>query len=339
MSGAAAAAPVRLPAVDAVAVTTVVDNSVDLLRADETVARRFGVLRAGKIGELRAEHGLAHLVEVTRGRETSRIAFDFGLTGDSFLHNLRELGLDPGRLDALALSHGHVDHFGGLDGLLRAHRRALRPGLRFYGHPDHYRPRWMVREEARAYLGRLDRDDLVRRGLEVVDVPGPLVLPEGVLLSGEMHATEPFETIPPTLRVERDGAVVPDTFIGEQTLVAHVRDRGLVVVTSCSHRGVVGICRHATRVTGIDRVHAVVGGFHLSGLGEERIAATVDALRGLGVDHVVPQHCTGLEAVMALGRHLPRELVVSSTGTTFIFGPSGPSGPSGTFAAAGPPGG
>jgi 7,8-dihydropterin-6-yl-methyl-4-(beta-D-ribofuranosyl)aminobenzene 5'-phosphate synthase len=113
---------------------------------------------------------------------------------------------------------------------------------------------------------------------------------------------------------------VPDTFIGEQTLIANVRDRGLVVVTSCSHRGVVGICRWAARVAGVDKVHAVIGGFHLSGLAEERITQVVDAFRELGLDYIVPQHCTGLEALVALSVHFRDQLVVSSVGSTFTFG-------------------
>jgi 7,8-dihydropterin-6-yl-methyl-4-(beta-D-ribofuranosyl)aminobenzene 5'-phosphate synthase len=139
------------------------------------------------------------------------------------------------------------------------------------------------------------------------------------MLSGEMHETVPGETIPASLRVERDGEVVQDTFIGEQTLIAHVRGRGLVVVTSCSHRGIVGICRHAARVSGVPKIHAVVGGFHLSGLGEERITLVVDEFRRLGVDWLVPQHCTGMEAFIAIGRHLPAQMVVSSAGSTFTF--------------------
>ena len=151
-------------------------------------------------------------------------------------------------------------------------------------------------------------------------VEKPTVLPEGVLLSGEMHETTPFEIIPPSLKVERDGEVVQDTFIGEQTLVANVRNRGLVVVTSCSHRGIVGICRHAVKVTGVSKVHAVLGGFHLSGLAGERITQVVDAFRGLDLDYLIPQHCTGLEAVIQMAVHLPKELVVSSVGSTFTFG-------------------
>jgi 7,8-dihydropterin-6-yl-methyl-4-(beta-D-ribofuranosyl)aminobenzene 5'-phosphate synthase len=311
---------VALPPVDRLSVTTVVDNSIDNLRADEKVARRFTHARARRMPTLRAEHGLAHWVEVGRGAETRTIAFDWGLTGDSYCHNFLELGLDASRVDALVLSHGHQDHFGGLAGFLATYRRTMKRDLVFHGGADHFLPRYNERHGERVYIGQLRRDELERQDLDVRVVAAPTVLPEGVLLSGEMHETAPFEVIPASLRVERDGQIVPDTFIGEQTLVAHVRDRGLVVVTSCSHRGIVGICRHATRVTGIDKVHAVIGGFHLSGLAGERIEQVVDAFRQMGLDYIVPQHCTGLEAVLALYRHFPAEMVVTSTGTTFIFG-------------------
>jgi 7,8-dihydropterin-6-yl-methyl-4-(beta-D-ribofuranosyl)aminobenzene 5'-phosphate synthase len=308
-----------LEAVDRISVTTVVDNSVDSLRVDEKVARRWTFARARKMPTLRAEHGLAHWVEVTKGRDTRRLAFDWGLTGESYVHNLRELGLDPASLDALALSHGHQDHWGGLPDFLRDSRSAKKRTIPFYGGSDHFLPRYSERSGERVYIGRLDRAELERQDLDVRVVAKPTVLSEGVMLSGEMHETVPGETIPASLRVERDGEVVQDTFIGEQTLIGHVRGRGLVVVTSCSHRGIVGICRHAARVSGVPKIHAVVGGFHLSGLGEERVAMVVDEFRRLGVDWLVPQHCTGMEAFIAIGRQLPAEMVVSSVGSTFTF--------------------
>jgi 7,8-dihydropterin-6-yl-methyl-4-(beta-D-ribofuranosyl)aminobenzene 5'-phosphate synthase len=309
-----------LPEVDRLSVTTVVDNFIDSLRADEKVARRFTHAQARRMPTLKAEHGLGHWVEVERGGERRRIAFDFGLTGLSYTHNFLELGLDAGEVDAVALSHGHMDHYGGLADFLKTYRRRMKKNLIFYGGRDHFLPRFNERNNARVYIGRLDRDELERYDLDVRVVEQPTLLPEGVLLSGEMHATEPFEVIPPSLKVERDGQIVPDTFIGEQTLVANVKNRGLVVVTSCSHRGIVGICRHAVKASGVPKVHAVIGGFHLSGLAGERISQVVDAFRGLGVDHLIPQHCTGLEAIIQMGVHLPRELVVSSVGSTFTFG-------------------
>ncbi len=284
-------------AVDRIRITTVVDNYIDNLRQDDAVARRYSAFVAGKMPDLRAEHGLAHLVEITRGGDRFTMAFDFGLTPETLNHNFRELALDPASIDALGLSHGHRDHWGGLTGFLHAWRRRLRRDLPFYGGVDHFRARWQQRGERRVYSGRLSRDEIERYEVPVTLVTTPMPLAEGVWLSGEMHAAEEWETIPSNLRVEEDGELIQDTFIGEQTLVANVRDRGLVVVTSCSHRGIVGICRNAVRITGIPRVHAVIGGFHLSGLEEARITRVVDAFRDLDVEHLVPQHCTGIEAI------------------------------------------
>ena len=312
---------VTLAEVDRISITTVVDNYIDSLRRDEPVARRFSQAVARKMTDLRAEHGLAHLVEVARGSSTTRVLFDFSQTDACLNHNARELGLDVRAIDVLALSHGHRDHFGGLMGFLHAHRRFMRKDLVFHAGADHFLPRFNERDGDRVYIGRLDRREIERYDVRVETVRAPALIAEGVLLSGEMHSQEAFEPIPASLQVECDGEVVPDTFIGEQTLIAHVRGRGLVVVTSCSHRGIVGICRNAVRITGVPKVHAVVGGFHLSGLSEERVTRVVDAFRDLGIDHVVPQHCTGIEAIATLYHRLPaRQMVVSSVGSTFTFG-------------------
>src|SRR5215471_15685367 len=170
-----------LATVDRVSITTVVDNSIDNLRVDEKVARRFTQARARKMPTLRAEHGLGHWVEVSRGPDVQTIAFDWGLTGDGYCHNLVELGLDPARVDALALSHGHQDHFGGLSGFLATYRRAMKRGLVFHGGADHFLPRYNERGGERVYIGQLRRDELTRQDLDVRVVTVPTMLAEGAL--------------------------------------------------------------------------------------------------------------------------------------------------------------
>jgi 7,8-dihydropterin-6-yl-methyl-4-(beta-D-ribofuranosyl)aminobenzene 5'-phosphate synthase len=147
-----------LSEVDRVRVTTVVDNYIDLFRQDEKVARRHGPFVARKMPDLYAEHGLAHYVEVVRGTATSRIAFDFGPSAGSMNHNFRELGLDARTIDAIALSHGHWDHFGGLLGFLHTYRRVMKKDLMFYGGENHFRPRWLQRGEDRCSSYKKTRD-------------------------------------------------------------------------------------------------------------------------------------------------------------------------------------
>jgi 7,8-dihydropterin-6-yl-methyl-4-(beta-D-ribofuranosyl)aminobenzene 5'-phosphate synthase len=195
----------------------------------------------------------------------------------------------------------------------------MKKALTFHGGADHFLTRWNQRGADRVCMGRLYREEIERYDVRVETVRTPSLLAEGVLLSGEMHEAEPFEPIPENLRVERDGAIVPDDFLGEQTLVLNLKGRGLVVVTSCSHRGIVGICRNATRIAGVSKVHAVIGGFHLSGLKEERVTRVVDAFRELEVDWLIPQHCTGLESMATMLQRMPSETVVTSVGSTFTF--------------------
>ncbi len=100
----------------------------------------------------------------------------------------------------------------------------------------------------------------------------------------------------------------------------HVRDKGLVVFTGCGHAGAINTIRHAQGLTGIQKVYAVIGGFHLTGaLFEPIIPPTVAALKELNPALIVPAHCTGWKAVHALARELPQAFVPNSVGTRLIL--------------------
>ncbi|WP_255283268.1 MBL fold metallo-hydrolase [Actinomadura madurae] len=245
--------------------------------------------------------------------------FDTGLSPDAMVTNAARLGVDLGDVQAVVLSHGHFDHAGGLAGL--AGRRGVR-SLPMVLHPRVWTKRRLaVPGEPVEELPTLSRKALDGEGFEVIERREPsLLLDGGVLITGEVDRTTEFEHgMPPPHQAwtgsgwEHDPLVIDD-----QALVVHVRGRGLVVLTGCGHAGAVNIVRHARRLTGVDRLHALVGGLHLGGPAfEPVIPPTVAALAELAPGLVVPGHCTGWRAQHALAAALPDAWVQGSSGTTY----------------------
>lgn len=321
---------IPLEPVDEVAVTVLVDNTVDMLLADDGPVRRTGllsgdlpqvdvdVLRGGRaVDGLRAEHGFSELVELTRGGVTRRVLFDAGLTPDGLVGNMRRLELDPRDVDVVVLSHGHLDHVAGLQGFIEA--VGGRVAMPIVLHPD----AWLGRRLAIPGRDPVDLPALSRRaiqdaGFDVIERPQPSFLLDGALLvTGEVARTTTFETGFAIHEARRDGRWVPDPLIlDDQALVAHVRGKGLLVITGCGHAGIVNTLRYARRLTGVDDVHAVMGGFHLSGrLFEPTIPEAVDALAELAPAIVMPGHCTGWRATQRIASDLPAAFVPNAVGT------------------------
>lgn len=170
-------------------------------------------------------------------------------------------------------------------------------------------------------LPTLSHRALKGEGFEVIERRVPSLLVDGsVLITGEVDRTTEFERgMPPPHQAWTGTEWVHDpAVIDDQALVVNVRGRGLVVLTGCGHAGAINIVRHAQRLTGVDRLHALAGGLHLGGPAfEQIIAPTVEALTGLAPDLVVPGHCTGWRAQHALAAALPGAWVASSSGTTY----------------------
>jgi 7,8-dihydropterin-6-yl-methyl-4-(beta-D-ribofuranosyl)aminobenzene 5'-phosphate synthase len=215
-----------------------------------------------------------------------------------------------------------------MDGLVKELGRASVPVLI---HPEFWsRRRVVVRGREPIELPSTSRPALEGAGFEVVEERHPSFLLEGSLLvTGEVDRTTDFETGFAGHEAHRDGRWHPDPLIlDDQALVANVRGRGLFVLTGCGHSGIVNILRYVLKLTGEDRFHAVVGGFHLSGPGfEPIITPTCEALGGFSFDHLVPCHCTGWRATQALAAAFPGAFIQNSVGTRFEFGSGGPASP------------
>ena len=338
----AAAQGVSVPAVDRLVMTNVVDNVYDVFAKGgklDTIAVERTPLDVKS--PLLAEHGLAYHLESFRGAERRQVLLDFSLTDLNLFNNYRSLKVDPLAADALIISHGHADHYGALPALARVGEGRFKGGITLYaGGEDTFCQRMVVTPVGTVDSGRLDGPALEARGVKIVLAKQPTVVVGHAFTSGQIARTTDFEKPPaaarlvagpmdsacstthfgPTLVQTKPGDLVADNFQGEHATVYHVKGRGLVVITSCGHAGVINSVRQAQKASGIDKVHAIVGGFHLAPAPDDVVAKTVAAFKTIGPDYVIPMHCSGINTIMAVHREMPAKLVMPSTGTRVVFG-------------------
>jgi 7,8-dihydropterin-6-yl-methyl-4-(beta-D-ribofuranosyl)aminobenzene 5'-phosphate synthase len=322
---------IGLEPVDSATVTTLVDNYVDVLLPDHGPAKRMGlptsgtprmptsVLEEGYTSDAPlAEHGFSAMITVTTAERQNRVLFDTGMTPTGLVENMRRLGHDLKDIEAIVLSHGHFDHTTGLDGIVRA---LGRPELPVFLHPEAWNHRRILVPGRDPFeLPTPSKSAIQGARFEIIEEKQPSFRLDGsLLITGEVDRTTDFEKGMPIHQAKRNGDWQPDPLIlDDQAAIVHVRDKGLVVITGCGHAGIVNIVRYARKLTGVERVYAVIGGFHLSGPFFEPIIPLVcDALEELDPQVIVPAHCTGWKAVHALAARFPNAFIQNSIGTQF----------------------
>ena len=304
---------------DKVEVLTILDNTVDALMTSTEHVKRFPLPPDPLTCEmLMAEHGFAALVTVSRGNTTHSFLLDAGLSKNGLIHNMDVLEVNPKELHMIVLSHGHIDHTNGLMGMTARLGERKMPLLL---HPDAFLQRKLMLPDGRELrLPPPDRHALTREGIEFIEEQGPSYLLDGMaLVTGQIERSTSFEQGFPIHYAHKDGRWQKDPLIhDDQAVVLHVKNKGLVVLTGCGHAGMVKTIRQAQRLTGVQQVYAVIGGFHLTGALFERIIPdTVAALKELSPAMIVPAHCTGWKATHAIARELPSAFVPNSVGTRF----------------------
>jgi 7,8-dihydropterin-6-yl-methyl-4-(beta-D-ribofuranosyl)aminobenzene 5'-phosphate synthase len=335
------AAPIEAPVVDKLAVRVLIDGSFDAF------------FRPGKVNgvsvepaprgrdyrrSLHNQWGLSLFLESQRAGEQRNVMLDFGYTPEALLNNIELTGVDPSKLDALVVSHGHFDHYGGLQGFLKKYRDVLPADVKLYaGGEDNFCHRYSGTPGQLTDFGALDRRELVAQKVSVVLAETPTVVAGHAFTTGKIKRASIEKVLPNTLvefamkdglgcdaghytSAELLGKTVPDEHIHEHATCFNVKDRGLVVISSCGHVGIVNSVRQAQEVSGVQKVHAIVGGFHLGPAPADYLNQVVAEIKKLEPDVVIPMHCSGNNFITAMRQQMPDRLLVSTTGSRVTFG-------------------
>jgi 7,8-dihydropterin-6-yl-methyl-4-(beta-D-ribofuranosyl)aminobenzene 5'-phosphate synthase len=337
------AKPGAMPTVDTVIVRVLTDSSYDTPRPAPSkwvkITRAPVNSRTDYRKALHNEWGLSLNLESRIGADTRNLLLDFGYTPNALTNNMELIGVDGAKIQGLIVSHGHYDHFGGLLGFLEKFRGRLPADLTLYvGGEDNF----CLRKQGTGTPGHfsdwgvLDRADLEKYKVRIVTCEQPTVVMGHAFTTGTIPRTS-FEQVLPNTQVEyfkrnnvgcdmpaanakAGGKATADEHIHEHGTCFNVRDRGLVVISSCGHAGIVNTTRQAMAVSGVKKVHAVMGGFHLFPAGEDYLRKTVTEMQSLNPDVIIPMHCSGPGVVAILREFLGDRLVTSTTGTTIQFG-------------------
>jgi 7,8-dihydropterin-6-yl-methyl-4-(beta-D-ribofuranosyl)aminobenzene 5'-phosphate synthase len=346
----ARAAPVRIdaPVVDELTIQEITDSAHDIfLRPAEApglVVRRPGFPEAPQGKTLESEWGLALYLESRKGQQSRRYLLDFGFTPDIYANNLEILKIDVSKVDALIISHGHYDHIGGLIGFLEANRGRMRKELRLYtGGEDNFCHR-LIRNPDGSFVNfgpAFDRHKLMALDVQPVLSEAPIIIEGQAFTTGTVPRTS-IEHVLPNTWVEygvRDGLgcdtnaymnhhftaeelagkPMPDQHWHEHATCFRLGDRGLVVISSCGHAGIINTLKRAQEITGIDKIYALVGGFHLAPAPDDYLAKVMTELNKFDLEHVMPMHCSGQNFIDLAKKEMPEKLVLCGTGTSFTF--------------------
>ncbi|MEJ2733295.1 MAG: MBL fold metallo-hydrolase [Anaerolineae bacterium] len=318
--------------VPGVEITVLVDNSADLIVESTETVKRFTKK------PLLAEHGLAALIDFEEAGVC--ILWDAGISQMALLENAERMEIDLTAVDKIALSHGHRDHYAAMTPVIR--RVVGKPEPREWAkdasvdeirswverhrvpliaHPAAFRERWGIGKDGKKHgPHNVPREEWEAAGAEIVLSDGPYRLAPGCWTTGAIPRKS-FERsgIPSSLAYREGNEFIRDFLEDDQAVVIHVQDKGLVVLTGCAHSGVINTVRYAREISGVDRVFAVLGGFHLARAKDDEIERTIDELVRMTPEMVVSAHCTGFKAMARFAERMPDRFVQGVVGTRYLL--------------------
>jgi 7,8-dihydropterin-6-yl-methyl-4-(beta-D-ribofuranosyl)aminobenzene 5'-phosphate synthase len=262
------------------------------------------------VGGLRAEHGLSLLIRAGG----KKLLFDTGQS-DLLLSNAEKMGLTLNDVDSVVLSHGHYDHTGGVEAIGR-----VAPQAKFFAHPAMVAPKFAANVDGTSrFIGLAPSSVELFRSSNgrMTWTAKPTEVMPGFFVTGEVLRTNLFEDTGGRFFLDA-GCTRPDPLLDDQALYFDTV-RGLVVILGCAHAGVVNTLAFIRDLTANRPFHAIIGGMHLLAAGQQRMEATVDALRRWAPKNIYVAHCTGTPATAQLWNAFPGTCSSCPVGTSLVF--------------------
>jgi 7,8-dihydropterin-6-yl-methyl-4-(beta-D-ribofuranosyl)aminobenzene 5'-phosphate synthase len=339
----ASAQPIQVPTIDKLTMRVLIDQVHDQFLGGSTVN---GVVHEGAGASrsadarsvLHNQWGLSLFLESQRGQEQRAVLLDFGYTSAALINNIALLKVDPSKIRALIVSHGHVDHYGGLIGFLGQYRNVLAADLKLYaGGEDNFCHRLSgSRPGQLGENGMLERRQIDAHKVTTVLCETPTVVADHAFTTGKIKRNSSERVLPNgfvdyTSResagcdyghftaAELQGKFVPDEHVHEHATCFNIRGKGLVVISSCGHVGIVNSVRQAQEVSGVQKVHAMVGGFHLGPAPADYLKQVMAEIKKLEPDVLIPMHCSGLNFLLEARAQMPNRVIQTTTGSKLTF--------------------
>jgi len=264
------------------------------------------------------QHGVSFLLEGVKGSDVMRILVDVGQNSQALLNNMKLMNISPSIIDAVVLTHCHYDH---TQGVARMLKEIGRKDIQVIAHRDIFRLNFVTEPYLR-HVGIMpgdSREEIEKAGGSLLLTKDPVKLMSGITTTGEVKRQTDFEEVGIALKTIEGGEVVDDRMLDDISVVANVNGKGLVIVTGCSHAGIVNIARHAMELTGCEKIEGIIGGLHLVDASDVRIRRTGEELSKLNPEWICAGHCTGFKAQVELYLTFRERFSPLQTGMQFVI--------------------
>jgi 7,8-dihydropterin-6-yl-methyl-4-(beta-D-ribofuranosyl)aminobenzene 5'-phosphate synthase len=264
------------------------------------------------------QHGVSFLLEGAKGSDVMRILVDVGQNSQALLNNMKLMNISPAIIDAVVLTHCHYDH---TQGVARMLKEIGKRDIQVIAHRDIFRLNFVTEPYPR-HVGIMpgdSREEIEKAGGSLLLTKDPVKLMSGITTTGEVKRQTDFEEVGIALKTIEGGEVVDDQMLDDISVVANVNGKGLVIVTGCSHAGIVNIVKHAIELTGYEKIEGILGGLHLIDAPDDRIKRTGEELSKLNPEWICAGHCTGFKAQVELYLAFRERFSPLQTGMQFVI--------------------